>query len=186
MIFSGTSRKFLSFSRPVRRSSSNYHNPIQQPRKQLGSPSDEDLCEIGACRSPFGRPRTASQRRDEWRIARSNQPRTSDRAKRDLEVPGSPCSLLHRLRVDLGPGGDPITPHTIRVDLPHPYSHVGTLPVQLRHHPKTKLRKLMSETSKLAGRGKSGCRKIWSGSSWPVLMRGESRRKTEVSLGSAR
>ena len=33
--------------------------------------------------------------------------------------------------VDLGPGGDPITPHAIRVDLPHPYSHVGTLPVQL-------------------------------------------------------
>ena len=33
--------------------------------------------------------------------------------------------------VDLGPGGDPITPHAIRVDLPQPYSHVGTLPVQL-------------------------------------------------------
>ena len=33
--------------------------------------------------------------------------------------------------VDLGPGGDPITPHAIRVDLPHPYAHVGTLPVQL-------------------------------------------------------
>jgi predicted SAM-dependent methyltransferase len=33
--------------------------------------------------------------------------------------------------VDLGPGGDPITPHAIRVDLPQPYSYVGNLPVQL-------------------------------------------------------
>ncbi|MFO0959085.1 MAG: methyltransferase domain-containing protein [Isosphaeraceae bacterium] len=33
--------------------------------------------------------------------------------------------------VDLGPGGDPIVPHAIRVDLPQPYSHVGSLPVQL-------------------------------------------------------
>ena len=33
--------------------------------------------------------------------------------------------------VDLGPGGDPIVPHAIRVDLPKPYSHVGDLPVQL-------------------------------------------------------
>src|SRR3954451_8769285 len=36
-----------------------------------------------------------------------------------------------RYGVDLGPGGDPITPHAIRVDLPQPYSHVGSLPVQL-------------------------------------------------------
>ena len=33
--------------------------------------------------------------------------------------------------VDLGLGGDPITLHAVRVDLPEPYSHVGTLPVQL-------------------------------------------------------
>ena len=33
--------------------------------------------------------------------------------------------------LDLGPGGDPITPHAIRVNLPQPYSHVGSLPVQL-------------------------------------------------------
>jgi predicted SAM-dependent methyltransferase len=33
--------------------------------------------------------------------------------------------------VDLGPGGDPIVPHAIRVDLAEPYSHVGDLPVQL-------------------------------------------------------
>ena len=50
------------------------------------------------CRSLSRRPRTASQRRTEWPIARSNRPGISDLAKRDLEVPGSPCSLLHRLR----------------------------------------------------------------------------------------
>lgn len=33
--------------------------------------------------------------------------------------------------VDLGFGGDPITPHAIRVDLPSPYTQVGHLPVQL-------------------------------------------------------
>jgi len=33
--------------------------------------------------------------------------------------------------LDLGPGGDPITPSAIRVDLPDPYSTAGLLPVQL-------------------------------------------------------
>jgi predicted SAM-dependent methyltransferase len=33
--------------------------------------------------------------------------------------------------IDLGPGGDPITPSAIRVDLPEPYSTAGALPVQL-------------------------------------------------------
>jgi predicted SAM-dependent methyltransferase len=33
--------------------------------------------------------------------------------------------------VDLGFGGDPITPHAIRVDLPSPYTDVGDAPVQL-------------------------------------------------------
>ncbi|MEX0777517.1 MAG: methyltransferase domain-containing protein [Phycisphaeraceae bacterium] len=32
---------------------------------------------------------------------------------------------------DLGPGGDPIVPAAVRIDLPQPYSHVGSLPVQL-------------------------------------------------------
>ncbi|MBI1335750.1 MAG: methyltransferase domain-containing protein [Phycisphaera sp.] len=32
--------------------------------------------------------------------------------------------------IDIGPGGDPITPGAVRVDLPNPYSHVGQLPVQ--------------------------------------------------------
>ena len=33
--------------------------------------------------------------------------------------------------LDIGPGGDPIVPAAIRVDLHEPYSHVGVLPVQL-------------------------------------------------------
>jgi predicted SAM-dependent methyltransferase len=33
--------------------------------------------------------------------------------------------------IDIGPGGDPIVPSAVRVDLPQPYSHVGSLPVQL-------------------------------------------------------
>jgi predicted SAM-dependent methyltransferase len=33
--------------------------------------------------------------------------------------------------LDIGPGGDPIVPSAIRVDLPQPYSHVGSMPVQL-------------------------------------------------------
>ncbi len=33
--------------------------------------------------------------------------------------------------VDLGFGGDPITPGAIRIDLPSPYTNVGSLPVQL-------------------------------------------------------
>lgn len=33
--------------------------------------------------------------------------------------------------VDLGFGGDPITPHAIRVDFPRPYTEVGNNPVQL-------------------------------------------------------
>jgi predicted SAM-dependent methyltransferase len=33
--------------------------------------------------------------------------------------------------LDLGFGGDPITPHAIRVDLPTPYTKVGESPVQL-------------------------------------------------------
>lgn len=33
--------------------------------------------------------------------------------------------------LDLGFGGDPITPHAIRMDMPSPYSHVGHAPVQL-------------------------------------------------------
>jgi predicted SAM-dependent methyltransferase len=33
--------------------------------------------------------------------------------------------------VDVGPGGDPIVPAAVRVDLPQPYSHVGSMPVQL-------------------------------------------------------
>lgn len=33
--------------------------------------------------------------------------------------------------LDIGPGGDPIVPAAIRVDLPTPYSSVGSLPVQL-------------------------------------------------------
>jgi len=33
--------------------------------------------------------------------------------------------------VDLGFGGDPITPHAVRVDLPQPYTKVGAYPVQL-------------------------------------------------------
>ncbi len=33
--------------------------------------------------------------------------------------------------VDLGFGGDPITPSAIRVDLPQPYTKVGSFPVQL-------------------------------------------------------
>lgn len=33
--------------------------------------------------------------------------------------------------VDLGYGGDPITPHAIRVDMPTPYAKVGEYPVQL-------------------------------------------------------
>jgi predicted SAM-dependent methyltransferase len=33
--------------------------------------------------------------------------------------------------VDLGPGGDPISPSAVRVDLPVPYTEVGSLPVQL-------------------------------------------------------
>lgn len=33
--------------------------------------------------------------------------------------------------VDLGFGGDPITPSAIRVDMPTPYTHVGEYPVQL-------------------------------------------------------
>jgi predicted SAM-dependent methyltransferase len=32
---------------------------------------------------------------------------------------------------DIGPGGDPIVPSAVRIDLPQPYSHVGSLPVQL-------------------------------------------------------
>jgi len=33
--------------------------------------------------------------------------------------------------VDLGPGGDPISLSAVRVDLPQPYTNVGSLPVQL-------------------------------------------------------
>src|SRR5512138_3131570 len=33
--------------------------------------------------------------------------------------------------VDIGPGGDPISPTAVRIDLPQPYSHVSDLPVQL-------------------------------------------------------
>jgi predicted SAM-dependent methyltransferase len=33
--------------------------------------------------------------------------------------------------VDLGFGGDPITPHAVRVDFPRPYTEVGAFPVQL-------------------------------------------------------
>jgi predicted SAM-dependent methyltransferase len=33
--------------------------------------------------------------------------------------------------LDLGPGGDPITPKAVRVDLPTPYAQVGEFPVQL-------------------------------------------------------
>lgn len=33
--------------------------------------------------------------------------------------------------LDIGPGGDPIVPGAVRVDLPSPYSHVGGLPPQL-------------------------------------------------------
>ncbi len=33
--------------------------------------------------------------------------------------------------LDIGPGGDPITNHAVRVDLESPYSSVGELPVQL-------------------------------------------------------
>jgi SAM-dependent methyltransferase len=33
--------------------------------------------------------------------------------------------------LDIGFGGDPITPHAIRVDLPAPYARYGDLPVQL-------------------------------------------------------
>ncbi len=33
--------------------------------------------------------------------------------------------------IDIGPGGDPIVPAAVRVDLEQPYSHVGTMPVQL-------------------------------------------------------
>jgi predicted SAM-dependent methyltransferase len=33
--------------------------------------------------------------------------------------------------VDIGPGGDPILPTAVRVDLQSPYSHVGDNPVQL-------------------------------------------------------
>lgn len=33
--------------------------------------------------------------------------------------------------LDLGFGGDPITPHAIRVDFPRPYTDVGAYPVQL-------------------------------------------------------
>jgi len=33
--------------------------------------------------------------------------------------------------LDLGPGGDPILPSAVRVDLPEPYTQVGNLPVQL-------------------------------------------------------
>ena len=33
--------------------------------------------------------------------------------------------------LDLGFGGDPITPHAIRMDMPQPYTNVGSYPVQL-------------------------------------------------------
>jgi predicted SAM-dependent methyltransferase len=33
--------------------------------------------------------------------------------------------------VDLGPGGDPISPSAVRVDLPVPYTEFGPMPVQL-------------------------------------------------------
>jgi SAM-dependent methyltransferase len=33
--------------------------------------------------------------------------------------------------IDIGPGGDPIVPAAVRVDLPRPYSLVGDMPVQL-------------------------------------------------------
>ena len=33
--------------------------------------------------------------------------------------------------IDIGPGGDPIVPAAVRVDLPSPYSQVGNMPVQL-------------------------------------------------------
>jgi len=33
--------------------------------------------------------------------------------------------------LDLGFGGDPICPHAVRIDLPSPYTKVGTFPVQL-------------------------------------------------------
>ncbi len=33
--------------------------------------------------------------------------------------------------MDIGPGGDPIVPAAVRMDLDKPYSHVGSMPVQL-------------------------------------------------------
>jgi SAM-dependent methyltransferase len=33
--------------------------------------------------------------------------------------------------IDIGPGGDPILPSAVRIDLPIPYSSVGDMPVQL-------------------------------------------------------
>lgn len=33
--------------------------------------------------------------------------------------------------LDIGPGGDPIVAHAVRVDLPTPYANTGDLPVQL-------------------------------------------------------
>ena len=56
---------------------------------------------------------------------RIEQGRAAEHGQRSLGL------AVDHLEADAGFGGDPITPHAVRVDLPTPYTFVGHYPVQL-------------------------------------------------------